>query len=362
MTDKQPFLLVDGVKVLRQNKLVVEVPYLELVRGDVLTVAGPNGAGKSTFLQAIAGLINCSSGKIVLNHDTTNSKHNSIRKQCALVLQESLLLHTTVRENVGIGLNFRRLEKDEIRIRVDHWLEVFGLTHLAKRQAFQLSGGEAQRVSLSRAFATGADLLLLDEPFSALDAPTRASLLNDFQSILKESDQTAILITHDLDEALMLGDQIAIFIGGKLRQFGMPQQVFENPADSEVADFVGVENIIPGTIFTQKDGLVEVRAGDFLLDAVSDLSAGKQVYLCVRPEDITIIFDGEKKPSSARNSIHCRVDQVQPKSPLARITLDCGFTRLVSLVTRASALDMGLTSGMAVIATFKATATHLIQR
>lgn len=362
MPDARSFLEIDRLLVHRGQKLVVDVPRLEMEPGEVLAVAGPNGAGKSTLLLAIAGLIKLSDGEIHINQISTRDSPLLARKHCALVLQEPLLLHTSVHENVGIGLRFRGMDTDTINRSVDHWLEVFGISHLSRRQAFRLSGGEAQRVSLARAFATGADLLLLDEPFSSLDAPTRSSLLNDFQTILKASKQTAIIITHDLDEALMLGSQIAILIGGKLRQVGTPRQVFNEPADSEVADFVGVETIIPGEIIDQKDGLAIIQVGIHLLEAVSDLPMGKPVYVCLRPEDITITRNGETRQSSARNHLPCRVVQILPKGPLARVALDCDSTPLVSLVTRSSAVDMNLDPGMEVTANFKASAIHVLTR
>lgn len=362
MTDQLSFLKVDQLKVHRSNQLVVDIPNLTLGQGEVLAVAGPNGAGKSTFLLALAGLIKTTSGHIYLNQNSTQLSLSLLRKQCALVLQEPLLLHTTVRENIGIGLAFRGMADNEIRKRVDHWQDVFGLSQLSNRQAYRLSGGEAQRVSLARAFATGADLLLLDEPFSSLDAPTRLGLLNDFQSILKSSRQTAIFITHDLDEALMLGSQIAILIGGQLRQVGSPRQVFDEPADSEVADFVGVETIISGEISSQKDGLVEVQTGDNLLEAVSDYQVGKMVYLCLRPEDITITLTHGQEQTSARNHLRCKINTIQPKGPLFRVLLDSGDAKLVSLVTRTSALEMNLYPGLEVIANFKSSAIHLLPR
>lgn len=362
MPDEYSFLKVDRLQVHRGQKLVVDVPRLEMEQGEVLAVAGPNGAGKSTLLLAIAGLIKPTSGEILVNQVSSRNSPSVVRKQCALVLQEPLLLHTTVRENVGVGLDFRGADKKLIGRKVDAWLEVFGISHLSHRQAYKLSGGEAQRVSLARAFATGAGLLLLDEPFSSLDAPTRSGLLNDFQSILKDSKQTAIFITHDLDEALMLGNQIAVLIGGKLRQVGTPRQVFNEPADSEVADFVGVETIIPGEITRQNEGLAEVKVDGHSLEAVSDLPAGKPVFLCLRPEDITITLNGVTKQSSARNHINCRIVQIQPKGPLARVALDCASIPLVSLITRSSAMEMDLVPGMEVTATFKASAVHLLPR
>lgn len=360
MTDASGFLSIQDLKVYRGSRLVVDVPGLDLQRGESLAIAGPNGAGKSTLLLAIAGLIRANSGSIRINNVQAQSNPAAIRRQCALVLQEPLLLHTSARENIATGLNFRHCSKQEKAERVAHWMDVFGISHLAGRHASQLSGGEAQRISLARAFATGADLLLLDEPFSSLDAPTRASLLNDFQAILKSSRQTAIFITHDLDEALMLGSRIAILIGGRLRQVGEPRYVFNFPSDPEVADFVGVENILPGRVITSRDGMARVQAGRHILEIVGDQEAGRMVYACIRPEDITLYTGEVGLPASARNQVTSRISALVPKGALVRVHLENNDLNLVALITRNSALEMGLQPGMDVKAVFKASSAHLL--
>jgi len=357
-----PFLLVESLKIHRGNNLVVDVPHLELARGQTLAIAGPNGAGKSTFLLALAHLLPITSGKIYLAGEDTRKNTARTRQHCALVLQEPLLLRASVANNVAIGLTFRGIGASEKSKIATRWMDLFGIRHLAERDASRLSGGEAQRVSLARAFATAADLLLLDEPFSALDAPTRAALLDDLQSILRETGQTAIFITHNLDEALVLGDQLAVFMQGKLRQVADPRIVLNNPADTAVAEFVGVENVLPGTVTAQVNGLVEISSPAGSLEAVSTLAPGRMVYCCVRPEDITL-FSGEiPHGSSARNQLVCTVSRVMPGGPLARVEMMVEGLRLVSLITRHSAAEMGLNSGMKVTACFKASTAHLLPR
>lgn len=161
---------------------------------------------------------------------------------------------------------------------------------MAKRQrsSGRLSGGEAQRVSLACAFAIQPDLLMLDEPFSALDAPTRLRLLDDFRSLLAATSITTIFITHDLDEALLLGARVAVILDGRMRQVGAPQEVFNSPADQEVAAFVGVKTVIPGEVTAVHEGQVTVKAAGIDLQAVGEAAPGWSVLLRLRSEDITL--------------------------------------------------------------------------
>jgi molybdate transport system ATP-binding protein len=202
-------------------------------------------------------------------------------------------------------------------------------------------------------------VLLLDEPFSALDTPTRARLLEDFQALIKATAITTVFVTHDLDEALLLGSRVAVLLEGRLAQVGSPTEVFNSPLDAEVAHFVGVETVIPGKVAASNDGLVTIEAGEFTLEAVSEVQPGQAVYLCLRPEDITLWRNGEPPISSARNRLHGRVVKITPQGPLVRVVLDCGFL-LVALVTRSSAAEMSLHPGREVAATFKASVGHVI--
>ncbi len=235
-----PLLEIRNLLVHREKVPVLEIDYLGIEPGEVLAVVGPNGAGKSTLFLALARLLRAERGQILFNGgQTVEGSDLDYRRRIALVLQEPLLLDLSVRENVALGLKFRGTPAAEIKRRTAEWLERLGVAHLANRPAKKLSGGEAQRVSLARAFLLQPELLLLDEPFTALDAPTRARLLDDLKSLLAETGTTTIFITHDLQEALKLATRMAVILNGKLEQWGSPQEVFARPVNEAMARFLG---------------------------------------------------------------------------------------------------------------------------
>jgi tungstate transport system ATP-binding protein len=355
-------LAIRDLLVRREEQTVLEIDQLSVQKGEVLAVIGPNGAGKSTLLLTLSRLIRPARGEITFGDQPLEAQNDlEYRRRIGLVLQEPLLLNTSVFENVAAGLRFRHLPKEEITRRVDAWLARLGISHLRDRPAAKLSGGEAQRVSLARAFAIAPSLLLLDEPFSALDSPTRSRLLEDLQSLLKETGQTTIFVTHDLDEALLLGDQVAVLLAGRLRQCGRPEQVFAEPTDADVAAFVGVETIVSGQVIACRDGRVIVDANGLHLEAAGKMNLGRTVLFCLRPEDVTLWTKDGVPASSARNRLTGRILRLSQQGPLFRVVVDCGFP-LMALVTRASAREMSLAEGMDVSASFKASAVHLIPR
>lgn len=362
---------IRDLAIHREGRAILAVERLEIARGETLAVIGPNGAGKSTLLLALAGLLPPEGGQFLFHGQPTRPwAELAYRRRIALVLQEPLLLDASVADNVAAGLRFRGLPRGEVQSRVAEWLERLGIAHLRQRPAHKLSGGEAQRASLARALALHPELLLLDEPFSALDAPTRARLLDDFQALLRATHTTTVMVTHDLDEALRLGDRAAVILAGRLHQAGPPEEVFTMPADAEVAAFVGVETLIPGRVSAAREGLALVAAHGFQLEALGEIEPGRSVWLCLRPEDVTLwkalpptitSRGGEMEAGSARNRLAGTILRLTPQGPLVRVTLDCGFP-LVSLVTRTSAQEMDLAEGQRVTATFKASAAHLIVR
>ncbi len=355
-------LSVKDLVVTRGDQQVLQVDNLEIQQGEVLAVIGPNGAGKSTLLLVLARLLAPNAGQLYFRGLPMDQENElSYRRRIALVLQEPLLLHRSVFDNVAAGLRFRSLPRAEVITRTNDWLERLEIGHLKDRQGHRLSGGEAQRTSLARAFALQPELLFLDEPFSALDAPTRSRMLQDLHALLSQTGITTVFITHDLDEALMLGDRVAVILGGILRQVGRPQDVFASPSDAEVAAFVGVETVIAGRVTVSRDGQVLIEANGLKLEAVGDLAIGTQVMYCLRPEDITISTSEPTHGSSARNQLGGRIVRMVPNGPLVRVVVDCGLP-IVALITRGSAIDMRLVEGQTVTASFKATAVHLIAR
>ncbi|GAB4421030.1 MAG: hypothetical protein Kow002_09730 [Anaerolineales bacterium] len=233
---------IRNLLVKRGGHPVLQIDALDIQKGEVLAIVGPNGAGKSTLLLALARLLKPERGQIRFNGQQPDESDTAYRRRIALVLQDPLLFDTSVFENVASGLKFRGVAKDEIKHRVALWLERLGVAHLSKRRAGQLSGGEAQRVSLARALVLEPELLLLDEPFSALDPPTRAHILDDLKRLLADVHTTTVFVTHDLPEAKLLAERMAVIIGNRLRQEGESQTVFAQPADREVAQFFNHRN------------------------------------------------------------------------------------------------------------------------
>ena len=242
---EKSLITIHNLIVKRGEKAVLHVDELTIVRGEVLAVVGPNGAGKSTLLLTLARLLNPEQGKIFFNNTQAKNESDTVyRRRIALVMQDPLLFDTSVFENVASGLRFRGIAKDEIRQKVPLWLERLGVSHLSKRRASQLSGGEAQRVSLARALVLEPELLLLDEPFSALDPPTRSSILDDLGALLKETSTTTLFVTHDLPEATQLADRMAVVIENRLQQIGKSNSLFEKPANNDVARFLNHKSIL----------------------------------------------------------------------------------------------------------------------
>ena len=230
---------INDLVVKRAGQPVLNVDQLTIDCGEVLAVVGPNGAGKSTLLLALARLLRLEQGHIQFaGQQVVSISETAYRRRLALVMQDPLLFDTSVYANVASGLHFRGVGRTEIQRRVHLWLDRLGVAHLKDRRASQLSGGEAQRVNLARALALDPELLLLDEPFSALDPPTRSNLLKDFTNLLKDTDTTTVFVTHDLLEAELLAERMAVLIDNRLCQVGPVRQIKTHPVDATVAAFL----------------------------------------------------------------------------------------------------------------------------
>ena len=358
-----PMLTVNNLKVARGGIPVLDIPHFELEAGESLAILGPNGAGKTTFLLTLARLLTFSQGELLFKGQDICLPELTVpyRRRLAMVFQEPLRLNTTVFNNVAAGLKIRRMDKREIEKRVGKYAELVKITHLLNRDARKLSGGEAQRINLARAFATVPEMILLDEPFVNLDAPSRDSLVDDLHSILRQTETTAILATHDRLEALRLADRLAVMDGGKIVQIGACHEVMNHPVNEVAASFVGMETVFSGYVLKVADGSFVVAVAGHAVEALGNVEKGERVLCCIRPENIIISRDNAMEGTSVRNNLPAKIVKIIPQGPFFKVHLDCGFF-LASYVTQQSLKNLSLQEGKNVTVSFKATAVHVIRR
>ena len=362
MSESGPILEARDLAVNRGGTAILNVPALMIREGEALSLIGPNGAGKTTLLQTLAYLLKPFEGEISFRGQKVNTGRSVLeyRRRLAMVFQEPLLFDTTVFENVAWGLRIRGIKRAEMREVVVEHLNRFGINHLSERSARTLSGGEAQRTSLARAFAIRPEILLLDEPFASLDPPTRESLIEDLDLVLRQTRTTAIFATHDRLDALRLSDRIAVMKGGEILQIGSPDAVMNQPADEFVAAFVGVETILTGRVTGKDAGTFLTSVSGQEIEAVGDAHLGENVVLCIRPENVTLAARDSHETTSARNVFPARIVKTTSLGLYHKVQLHCGFP-LVAYVTNHSLEALSLTEGKEVRASFKATAIHVVR-
>jgi molybdate transport system ATP-binding protein len=336
-----------------------------LAAGGILVLFGPSGAGKTTILRHVAGLERSRTAVVRYGDDVWSDASHRVwttpqQRRVGVVFQEPTLFpHLSVRDNIEYGLSSSR---EFMMQRSREVGGLLGVTALFDRFPSALSGGEARRVALARAIAPAPRLLLLDEPFSALDAPTRARLRQDVRALLHRTSTPAILVTHDRTEAMAMGDSIAVVVNGGIRQTGAIADVFSRPVDADVAASLGVEAVLPARVVRSQDGLLTVAVGSV------DLSVAQRdpempatdVYVCIRAEDVTIETQSTSH-GSTRNRLPARIVSIAPEGPVDRVMLDCGFA-LDALITHRSREELRLSEGSTVTAAVKATSIHLVPR
>lgn len=232
-----------NIKLSRGKSQILDIEQFCLKSGEVMALIGVNGSGKSTLVQVLALLLRPGSGKVFIHgEEVTPKKELYLRRKMAVVFQEPLLLDTTVYKNVAAGLLLRGFKPADIDLRVREWLIRLGIESIANRQARFLSGGESQRVSLARAFALEPEVLFLDEPFSALDYPTKGTLINELCDILKTTKITTLMVTHDPNEIPLMAGSVTVLHEGKVVQCGTLEEIYTRPASEKVAALVGAVN------------------------------------------------------------------------------------------------------------------------
>jgi molybdate transport system ATP-binding protein len=392
-------LQVDIRRTFRGGPTIRAAFELDTASGETLVLFGPSGSGKTTVLRCLAGLDRPDEGRIVLGaevwFEASTGRWLPPQRRRVGYLPQGLALfpHLDVEGNIGFGA--AHLDGRARAARVRELVERFGLGGLERRRPAELSGGQRQRVALARALAASPRLLLLDEPLSALDAPTRERLRLELRDLLAAAGVGAILVTHDRTEALVLGDRAAVLVDGVVRQVGPTLEVFDRPADEAVARVTGVETVLAGVVVGAAEGLVTVDVGRVRLavvapgpgssagpassagevsagevsagEASAEPAPGERVLLTIRAEDVALgVPDegaGRRRPrgTSARNRLAGRVVGLEPHGPVVRVAVDVDGVRLVAAVTRPAVADLGLTPGRSVEADVKATAIGCIR-
>ena len=285
-----PAVQLDGVTKRFGDSTALHEAWLKIVPGEFMTLLGPSGCGKTTLLNLIAGFLDADGGEIFID-GTLVTETPAHKREIGIVFQNyALFPHMTVANNIAYGLKTRGVESGEIRKRVEEALALVKLTGFGDRKPKQLSGGQQQRVALARALVIRPKVLLLDEPFSALDKNLRAAMQIELKEIQQRLGVTTIFVTHDQGEALSMSDRIAVMSAGRIRQIAAPQDIYRRPQDRFVASFIGDAGVFSGTLLTMNETLAQVQVGPLTLDVpaqpLSALSNGAQVDLFVRPEHL----------------------------------------------------------------------------
>lgn len=262
------------------NQRVLDGCGLTAVEGEILTLLGPSGCGKTTLLRCIAGFIKPDAGSIVVDGKDLGPVPVNRRPVGVVFQSYALFPHLSVARNVGYGLRMRGLPASEIAARVESALQTVSLTGLQDRYPSQLSGGQQQRVAIARVVILQPRVLLLDEPFNALDAKLRGAMQVELRQLIKRLGITAIFVTHDQEEAMTLSDRIAVMRTGRIEQIDRPEVIYDRPASMYVADFIGASNVFPGRA---SDGLLALPDGQ---SVPTDLSG--DVTVMVRPHNLAI--------------------------------------------------------------------------
>jgi molybdate/tungstate transport system ATP-binding protein len=336
--------------------------------GQYGVVIGPAGSGKTTLLETIAGIIPVREGTVTLDGRDAHALPPEARKLGFVYQHGYLFPHLSVDENIAYGAASPEVAREAAK--------QIGADALSGRPVRVLSGGERQLVAIARALAAKPSILLLDEPFSALDPRRRVRVRREVRALHHEWNMTVLQVTHDFTEAGLLGDVAILLDSGRVLQSGPPERVFREPASPYIAEFLGAENVLAGTVHHLRDvapdwspsdenvpdvsargrHAIEFRAGPLTLYTVGDAAEGPG-HAVIRAEEI--LLSVEPHPSSARNVFRGRIAEVASSGALTRVTLEVNGTPLIAALTTRSAEELALETGREVWASFKAMAVHL---
>ena len=313
------FLDLSDVRKNYGPNTVVHKFDLDVERGEFISFLGPSGCGKTTTLRMVAGFELPSAGAIRIDgKDITRLRPN--QRNVGMVFQSyALFPNMTVADNVAFGLKIAKKSPAEIASRVEEMLKIIKLPHLGGRYPYQLSGGQQQRVALARALAIKPQVLLLDEPLSALDAKIRVSLREEIRSLQRSLGITTIYVTHDQEEALSMSDRIVVMNEGRVEQIGAPFEIYNNPKTRFVASFVGTLNILKGKVVDPAAGKIAIDGQElFAARSIAHLQAGAGCAVALRPEAVTL-QEAANRESGPRNRMVGTIEEVSFLGSVVRI-------------------------------------------
>ena len=312
-------------KTSSEDSFAVQDFNLDVQKGEFVSFLGPSGCGKTTTLRMIAGFETPTNGQIVLDgKDITDIPPN--QREVGMVFQSyALFPNMTVASNVGFGLKVVKKPVDEIKQRVGEMLALINMPEFANRYPHQLSGGQQQRVALARALALRPDVLLLDEPLSALDAKIRISLRSEIRAIQQKLGITAIYVTHDQEEALSLSDRVVVMNVGKMEQVGTPFEIYNFPETSFVANFVGSLNTAEAEVIDSTGGILNMNGNQLQVEeGVNNRTKGDKVTIAIRPERFSFLSEGKKE-----NVLDGKVENITFLGSVVRVQMAIGNTHFL---------------------------------
>lgn len=331
---------------------------LEVKQGEYFVILGPTGSGKTLLLELIVGLYIPNKGKIFIEGKDITYEVPEKRNLGFLYQDYSLFPHFSVRKNIEYGMKLRNMSKTEIDNKLKELSKMFKIQNLMHRDVTTLSGGEQQRVALARALATNPKVLLLDEPFSALDENTKANLISEMKELHRKEGITFIHVTHSQEEAMILADRIGIIMNGTIVQVGTPEEIFYKPKTKEIARFVKIENIWEGKVIEKRNEEIIIEIKGKKIVAISNhFKVGDEVRLIIRPEDVVI---GEGN-TSARNVFKGIVSDIIKHGFYNIVRIDCGF-QVEAAVTKQSIENLNIKEGKNINIFFKATSIQVIKK
>jgi molybdopterin-binding protein len=348
------------MKALEVEKLTASIEKFKLKNisfsvqeDEILVILGDNGAGKTKMLEAIAGFVPLRSGKVTIFGTDVTTFPVQKRKIGFIFQNLALFPHMTVKKNIEFGLRYsdttHHLFQDVVR--------KFRINNILHRFPPTLSGGERQKVALARTLVTNPRVVFLDEPTSALSLKEKIAIDNEIKEILKKMRKPAIFVTHNEEEAFLMGDRIAVIEKGQIVQIGKSDEIFYRPASKRIADLFGPYNIFRGTVEENENGVITLNVGNRKVVAVGNFQKGENVYIFVRPEDVILLAKEETK-SSARNTFKGKVKSILKKGPIFEVKVNVGFD-ILSYITKGSLEKLELKIEDEIIVEFKATAIHI---